>query len=61
MNLSDGWDRPGISLYEGNRLNLPTSSNKKEFQNLAGFHGYGVFQRHDLLNATKSMVPYFER
>ena len=58
MNPSDGLGRPGITLYEVTRLNLPIFSNKKEFQNIARFHAYGVFQRHDLLNATKSMVPY---
>ena len=57
MNLSDGLDQTGISLYEYTRLNLPISSNEKNYcfsQHLAEFHIHVYsFEKHDLSNATK--------
>ena len=37
VNLSDGWDLPGISLYKCTRSNLPISSNKKRVTDLSTF------------------------
>ena len=61
VNLSDGWDRPGIFLYEFTRYNLPISSNKREllFLSTSCRVSRSQFSKTRLVKCNKSITSDF--